>query len=85
MGKGKYSDLVARLRFMLEASGCDEADLKRIADDAAEVAIGVFRNPDSIIADGYGQRLSDATDLMLIGAIVARYGMVMGNPFAGKE
>lgn len=85
MGNGPYSALLARLKHMLEVSGCTEEDFESIAAETSSVAEGVFRSPLQIIADGKADSLNSATDLMLIGAIVARYGMVMGNPFAGKE
>jgi len=85
MADGKYSELLARLKFMLDASGCTDEDFESIAEETSSAAEGVFRSPAQIIADGRAQNLGDTTDLMLIGAIVARYGMVMGNPFAGKE
>lgn len=82
---GRYEELLGKLRIMLQASGCTEEEFNQIADDASRIATGVFYPVDFIIASGNKQNLDDTTDLMLIGAIVARYGMVMGNPFAGKE
>lgn len=82
---GKYKDLLSTLRSILEQSGCTEQDFLSIAKEAGDAAIGVFAPLDVIIENGSQDNLADATDLMLIGAIVARYGMVMGNPFAGKE
>jgi hypothetical protein len=85
VGDGPYTPLLNTLKNIIVTNGATESDLEAIAAETANVAAGVFRAPAEIIANGHAQNLSDSTDLMLIGAIVARYGMVMGNPFAGKE
>jgi hypothetical protein len=81
----RYAEVVGTLKNILDASGCDAEEYESIADEASSLAFGVFRSPMQIIAEGYGEALADVSDLLLIGVIVTRYGMVMGNPFAGKE
>jgi hypothetical protein len=82
---GRYAPLLGKLQHILQESGASTEEFESIADEATSVAVHVFRSPMEIMAEGNGQALADASDLILIGAIVARYGMVMGNPFAGKE
>jgi cytochrome c-type biogenesis protein CcmH/NrfF len=82
---GRYAELLGKLQLILQSSGCSTEEFESIAEEASNVAVHVFRSPMEIIAEGNSQALADASDLILIGAIVARYGMVMGNPFAGKE
>jgi hypothetical protein len=82
---GKYAPLLEKLKHILSANGCSEQDLDSIAKEAADLATGIFRRPGDLLVEGRVDQLGDVTDLMLIGVIVTRYGMVMGNPFAGKE
>jgi hypothetical protein len=82
---GKYAPLLATLKGILDASGCGEEEFEAIAAEASDAAEGVIRSPRELIVTGKADQLGDLTDLILIGVIVTRYGMVMGNPFAGKE
>jgi hypothetical protein len=81
----RYAPLLSTLKTILASSGCSPDEIDSIAKEAADVATGIFRSPLELLAEGRGEQLGDLTDVILIGVIVTRYGMVMGNPFTGKE
>jgi hypothetical protein len=82
---GRYAPLLGTLKNILGSTGVPPEELESIASEASDVATGIFRSPTELVREGRADQLGDLTDLILIGVIVTRYGMVMGNPFAGKE
>jgi hypothetical protein len=86
VSESRYTPQLNQMKQVLEQTlQVSSAAFDQVLEMAVAPAVVVFRPIEDVIAEGHEKELSEVSDLILIGAIVAQYGLVMPNPTMTKE